>query len=357
MVSENREKDVTNILIVDDLEVNRFTLRDIIADMGHRPILAESGEQALKLIQHFSIQLIISDIAMPGMDGFEFCRKVKDNPDTREIPIIFISAFDNPDDMIRGYALEGEDYITKPFIPEVIRARIKVHLKLSEAKASLVEMNRKLQVLVSEQIKQMEAEKRNVLYALLRVARETANYDENHMERLCYNSRILAEAMQLSTRYGEVISDGFIDTLELAAPLCDIGNVAVPCEIFHKKSALTVEEEKVMRKHTTIGAKILRDINQAGEYNDFIQMSVDIANYHHENWDGTGYPEGMKGEEIPLSAQIVALVSEYCALMEERTYRGMYDKESAFQIMQQEVGIKFSPDMFYVLKKIYKQLR
>lgn len=356
MASESREKDMTRILIVDDLEVNRFTLRDIISDMGHLPVLAESGEQALKWMEHFPIQLIILDIAMPGMDGFEFCRKVKENPNTREIPVIFISAFDNPDDMVKGFALEGEDYITKPFIPEVVRARVRVHLKLSEAKSSLVETNRKLQVLVSEQVKQIEVEKRKVLYALLRVARESASYDENHMERLCYNSRILAEAMQLSSLYGSVISDSFVDTLELAAPLCDLGNVAVPSEILQKDSKLTGEEERVMRNHTTIGAKILRDIKQTGDYNDFMKMSIDIANFHHENWDGTGYPEGLKGDEIPLSAQIVALVGEYCALMEARTYREMYDKDSAFQIMQQEVGVKFNPDIFHILKKIYKQL-
>lgn len=285
------------------------------------------------------------------------CKRIKENPDTREIPIIFISAFDNPADIVKGFALEGEDYITKPFIPEVVRARVKVHLKLYEATRRLQEINRQLQISVHEQLKQMELEKKNVLYALIRVARENASYDEDHMSRLSYNCRVLAEAMQLSNQYGHLISDGYIETIELAAPLCDLGNVAIPTQILQKKTVLSEEEEKIMRTHAEIGARVLRDIKRNGDYNDFIEMSIEIANYHHENWDGSGYPEGMKGDEIPLSAQIVALVSEYCALTENRTYRGMYDKEDTFEIMLQDVGTKFNPGIFDILQKIYRRLQ
>lgn len=357
MANETMDREITRILIVDDVEANRFTLRDIISDMGYQAILTENGEQALKIVARFQIQLIISDIAMPVMDGYELCKRIKENLDTREIPIIFISAFDNPADIVKGFALEGEDYITKPFIPEVVRARVKVHLKLYEATRRLQESNRQLQVSVHEQLKQMELEKKNVLYALIRVARENASYDEDHMSRLSYNCRVLAEAMQLSSRYGHLISDGYIETIELAAPLCDLGNVAIPTQILQKKTTLDEEEEKIMRTHTEIGARVLRDIKRNGDYNDFIEMSIEIANYHHENWDGSGYPEGMKGDEIPLSAQIVALVSEYCALTENRAYRGMYDKDDTFDIMLRDVGIKFNPDIFDILQKIYRRLQ
>ncbi len=357
MANETTDKEITRILIVDDVETNRFTLRDIITDMGYQAILTENGEQALKIVSRFQIQLIISDIAMPVMDGYELCKRIKENPDTREIPIIFISAFDNPADIVKGFALEGEDYITKPFIPEVVRARVKVHLKLYEATRRLQEINRQLQISVHEQLKQMELEKKNVLYALIRVARENASYDEDHMSRLSYNCRVLAEAMQLSNQYGHLISDGYIETIELAAPLCDLGNVAIPTQILQKKTVLSEEEEKIMRTHAEIGARVLRDIKRNGDYNDFIEMSIEIANYHHENWDGSGYPEGMKGDEIPLSAQIVALVSEYCALTENRTYRGMYDKEDTFEIMLQDVGTKFNPGIFDILQKIYRRLQ
>lgn len=357
MAGENTDREVTRILVVDDVETNRFTLRDIITDMGYQAILTENGEQALKIVSRFQIQLIISDIAMPVMDGYELCKKIKENPDTREIPIIFISAFDDPADIVKGFASEGEDYITKPFIPEVVRARVQVHLKLYEATRRLQEINRQLQTSINEQLKQMELEKKNVLYALIRVARENASYDEDHMTRLSHNCRILAEAMQLSNQYSHIISDSYIETIELAAPLCDLGNVAIPTQILQKKTALTFEEEKIMQSHADIGARMLRDIKRNGDYNNFIQMSIEIANYHHENWDGSGYPEGISGDNIPLSAQIVSIVSEYCALTENRTYRGMYDKDDTFEIMQGDVGVKFNPDMFAILQKIYRQLQ
>lgn len=356
MDNKTMEKDIPKILIADDIKANRFTLRDIIAEMGYQPILTENGAQALKVIERFPVQLIISDIAMPVMDGYEFCKIVKSDPKTRSIPIIFISAFDNPNDIIKGFELQGEDYITKPFIPEVVKARVKLHLKLYESNRELSELNHKLQVSVNEQLRQMEIEKKNVLYALLRVARENSFYDEKHMERVSYNCRILAEAMQLSALYDQYISDFFINTIEIAAPLCDLGNVAISTHILQKKGSLTDDEAEQMQKHTTIGAGILKDIQSIGDYNDFIKMAIEIAQSHHENWDGSGYPEGMKGEDIPLAAQIVAVASEYCALTENRAYRGAYDEEETFKIMEKEVGTKLNPDIFQIMHKIHRQL-
>lgn len=357
MAQVSAGRDISRILIVDDVEENRFVLRDIIRDMGYLPILTENGIQALKMVERFRPQLIISDVAMPQMDGYEFCRHIKENADTRDIPIVFISAFDDPADIVRGFNLGGEDYITKPFIPEVVKARVGVHLKLAETNRNMMEINRQLHVSVTEQLRQIEIEKKNILYALLRVARENACYDENHMERLSYNCRILAEAMQLSADYGHLISDAYVETMELAAPLCDLGNVAIPTDILQKEeSPLLPEESVIMQSHTTVGARVLRDIKNEGDYNDFLQISIDIANYHHENWDGSGYPCGLKGSEIPLSAQIVAVVSEYCALTEGRSYRTPYSEEEALSIMEKEAGEKFSPDIFQILRKIYRQL-
>lgn len=357
MAEEKKNNDIIRILIVDDVEANRFVLRDIISDMGYQPILTENGIQALKMVQHLRPQLIILDIAMPKMDGYEVCTQLKANVDTRDIPIIFISAFDEPEDIVKGFSLGGEDYITKPFIPEVVKARVGMHLKLYEANRSMAEMNRKLQVSLNEQIKQLEAEKKSVLYALLRIARENACYDEGNMNRLSSNCRLLTEAMQLSNEFGQQISDNFVDTMELAAPLCDLGNMAIPTNILQKEGALDAEENAIMRRHTTIGAGILRDIKGIGYDNIFIRMAIDIANYHHENWDGSGYPTGRKGNEIPLSAQIVAVVGTYCALTEKRTYRGAFSQEQAFEIMETDSGSRFNPELFNILKKIVRQLR
>lgn len=356
MSEDKVKKDIPRILIVDDVEENRFVLKDIISDMGYQPILTENGAQALKIVERFSVRLIILDIAMPVMDGFEFCRIMKESPDTRDIPIIFISAFDDPSDIVNGFQLGGEDFITKPFIPEVVKVRVNVHLKLYDTNKELAEMNRRLQISVNEQVKMVEKEKRHVFYALLRVVRENACYEEKHIERLCYNCRVLAEAMQLSNKYEDLVSDTYVDILELAAPLCDLGNVAIPTEILQKNASLTPGENAIMQKHTTIGARILRDIRDAGDDNAFIQMSIDIANYHHENWDGSGYPTGKKGEEIPLPAQILAIVSAYCALTEGRAYRQAYSGEEAIEMMESDVGKKFNSDIFQIMKKIFWQL-
>lgn len=356
MAQEAGTKEMAKILVVDDVDTNRFVLRDIIQEMGCQPVLTENGMQALKMVGRIHPRLIILDIAMPEMDGYEVCKVLKENPETRDIPIIFISAFDEPSDVVKGFDLGGEDYITKPFIPKIVKARLRLHLKLYDTNKELVEMNRRLQTSVGEQLHQLELEKKNVLYALTRVARENACYDKNHMERLCYNCRILAEAMQLSADYSHLISDAYIDTIELAAPLCDLGNVAIPTELLQKKGSLSQEERDVIRTHAAVGAKILQDIMDTGDYNDFLQMSLDIAHYHHENWDGSGYPCGKSGEEIPLSAQIVSVVSAYCAMTEDRVYRDSYHIEETLTMMEADAGKKFNPNIFRILRKIYRQL-
>lgn len=345
------------ILIIDDVEANRFVLKKIIEDMGYMPVLAENGVQALKLMERVRPQLIISDIAMPEMDGYELCKIIKENASLRDIPVIFISAFDAPEDIVKGFSLGGADYIMKPFIPEVVKARVGLHLKLNEYNRELLETNRQLQVSISEQLRQIELEKKNVLYALTRVARENASYDVEHMERLSHNCRTLAEAMQLSETYDSLISDTYVETIELAAPLCDLGNVAIATDILQKTDSLDAEERQIMQRHTTIGARILQDIGDNGDYNDFIHISGDVAHYHHEQWDGNGYPCGLKGEDIPLSAQIVAIAGTYCSLTEARTYREAYDREEALAIMEEDSGIKFNPEIFSILKKISRQLR
>jgi putative two-component system response regulator len=163
--------------------------------------------------------------------------------------------------------------------------------------------------------------------------------------------------MQLAGIYEDVVTDTFINTIETAAPLCDIGNVAVPKEILQKKDVLTADERSRMQTHTTVGARILNDIALSSEYNDFVQMAADIANYHHENWDGSGYPAGKKGDDIPLSAQIVAVGNVYCALTADRVYRVSYTKEEALRIIGADVGEKFNPQIYTVYRKISKQLK
>ena len=193
--------------------------------------------------------------------------------------------------------------------------------------------------------------------SLLTVVRKNAVFDESHIERLQENCKILAQAMQLSPKYESLVSDTFVETLELAAPLCDLGMVGVPLDILQKKGKLNEEELAIMQKHTSIGTQILEDIKGDGDYNDFIDMSSDITKYHHEKWDGSGYPKGISGNEIPLPAQVVALISYYNALTEHRSYRDAYSKEEAIAILEEECGKAFNPDIFAICKKIARQLK
>jgi len=349
---ENRARNAAEVLIVDDLEVNRLLLEEIIREMGCSPILAESGEAALEAVRKNIPQLILSDISMPGMDGYELCRHLKDDEKTRNIPIIFISAFDHPEDVVKGLGLGGADYITKPFVPKIVQARVGVHLSLYRANRELKETNRLLQVSVKEQLKQIEQGKKDVLYALASIAAQNSCYGREHIERLSRNCSILAQGMQLSPLYEDQISDAYIDTVELAAPLCDIGNIGVPWELLRKNEALSEEERRTVQKHTEIGARLLGDLHVGSDYNDFLSVAVDIAHYHHENWDGSGYPEGLKGNEIPLAAQIVSVMEVYCALTEKKNY----SREEALEIMGQEAEVKFNPDIFQICKKISRQL-
>lgn len=345
------------VLIVDDVEMNREILNEILSDMGCDTMLAESGAEALEKINAKIPDLVLSDISMPGMDGYELCGRIKANVRTRGIPVIFISAFDKTEDMIKGFELGGSDYITKPFIPELVKVRVNVHLTLHDATQNIIEVNRRLQTSVNEQIRQIEQERRGVLYALAGVASKNSQYGDSYIERMSYNCHILAQSMQLSPMYGNVISDNFIDTVSFAAPLCDIGNIGIPKDILQKKTALSDEEWEIMSSHTNIGTKILKDLNIANDYNDFMQISMDITHCHHENWDGSGYPEGKKKDEIPLAAQIVAMSGMYSALTDDRSFRKSYSRDEAIEIMRGEADKKFNPDIFNIFCKVARQLR
>ncbi len=339
------------ILIVDDVETNRIVLEEIIRGMGCEAVSVESGEKALELIKKSAPQLLLTDISMPGMTGYELCRMVKGNQKTRNIPIVFISAFDDPKDIVEGFVLGGADYITKPFISEVVQARVGVHLRLNQASRELMEMNRHLQVSVNEQLKQMEQEKKNILYALADIAARNSAYEKEHMERLSQNSRILAQGMQLSPLFEDKVSDAYVDTIGLAAPLCDIGNIGIPMELLRKEE-LSEEEREIVRSHTDIGAKLLSDLHASNDYNDFISTAIDIARCHHENWDGSGYPDKRKQNEIPLAAQIVAIMEAYCTLTEKKAY----GREEALEMMDKEAGVKFNPAILEICRKISRQL-
>ncbi len=358
MFGMERETGRAEVFIVDDMEINRIVLEEIIREMGCEPVSFAGGEQALAHLRglwreggHLP-QLILTDISMPGMDGFELCRILKGHEYTGSIPIIFISAYNNSSDIVEGFSKGCQDYITKPFISEEVQARVGLHLKLHAVTRELKEMNRHLQVSVREQARQMEQEKMNFLRALAGLAGQSAGYDQAFMERLKKNCRTLAQGMQLSPLFEEKISDTFIDTLELAAALCDIGYLGVAAQDLPGRDAPSGRED-ASADHTLIGAKLISDLQRGSEPNDFLGIAQEVVHYHHENWDGSGSPEGRKKEAIPLAARIVSVMSRYCEL----TGKEGLLRQEALARMEEEAGVRFDPDIYKICCRISRQLQ
>lgn len=356
---EFEKKKEVKILVVDDVEVNLIILEEIILNMGYQAITATSVKQAIELIQEQKVlpQVILTDISMPEIDGFTFCTMLKTDPYTKDIPVIFISAMDSSADLSKGFELGAVDYIAKPFSRTEVEMRINTHLKLYILQRDLEENNRRLGLVITKQMEKLRMEQKNVMLALARLVDSRECIAENHHVNIAYNSRILSQAMQMSSVYEDMITEDFIDTIESSAGLHDIGKIMIPDSIILKKSTLTDEEWVVLRSHAEIGAQTLTGIYKDMEHNDFINMAIDIAHFHHENWDGTGYPKKLKGIDIPLSARIVRVVDVFDSMLSERAYRKAYPLEEVLTHIEKGAGTLFDPEIVRIFMKIYRNLK
>lgn len=361
-MNETREKQDIRILVVDDVEVNLIILEEIIKNMGYQAMTAQSVKEAVELMQDTGNlpQIILSDISMPDIDGFTFCTMLKKNPYTRNIPLIFISAMDQAADKSQGLEMGAVDYISKPFDRAEVELRINTHLKVYMLQKELEENNRRLTLLINGHMEKMYTEQKNIMLALARLVEFKESQESNnelnnaHYYNIPYNSRMLAQGMQFSPKFEEQIDDQFIDTVESSSALHDIGKIMIPDYILLKKGVLTAQEWDIMCTHTSLGAKALSDIYKNVEKNDFIDMAIDIAHYHHENWDGSGYPCGLKGKEIPLAARIVKVVDVYDAMLNQRAYKDRIPKEETLEWMADGAGKYFDPDIIQVFLKIHR---
>ena len=348
-----------SILVVDDVEVNLIILEEIIKNMGYEALLAQSVKEALEIIENREQlpKVILSDISMPETDGFTFCSMLKNDPYTKDIPVIFISAMDTASDLSKGFELGAVDYIPKPFEKTEVEMRISTHLKIYNMQRDLEENNKQLNLVVARQMEKLRIEQKNIMTALARLVESKENVSGSHYKNILYNSRILAEGMQLSPKFEDEVTDDFIDTIESSAGLHDIGKLMIPDQILLKNAPLDEEERRVMCTHAELGAKTLNDIYEGVEKNDFIEMAIDIACYHHECWDGSGYPKGLKGKEIPLSARIVKVVDVFDAMISERHYKKPIPLDQTLAYMQEKSGTIFDPDIIRVFMRIYRNFK
>ena len=354
---QTTSEELANILIVDDITSNLVILTEIIKNAGYIARPVTSVKQALAAMEINLPQLILLDISMPDMDGYEFCEMLKKDVKTRNIPIIFISAMNAAEDKVKGFQVGAVDFISKPFELEEVTMRVNNHLKIYKMQQELEVYNKRLHKMVNEQIKKITEEEKNFMYALAMLAESKEDRNGAHVRNIGRNCKLLAQSLQFSPKFEKEITNSFISTIETAAPLHDIGKVSISDTILLKPGRLTPEEMTIVRSHAELGAKTLIELYNMNEHNEFLEMAIDIAHYHHEKWNGKGYPEGLSGTQIPLAARIMAVVDVYDALTSDRCYKTAYSHEKSMEIMNEESGKSFDPDIIEVFNKIQKQLK
>jgi len=346
-----------NILIVDDVTENLVVLTDIITSAGYIPRPVSSVELALQAIDIIMPHLILVNVSLPLIDGFQFCTELKKNETTKEIPVIFISDINSTQDKMKGFKLGAADFIVKPFESKEVTVRVNTHLQLYKMKNDIVLNNRKLHKHVYDQLQKIAEDQKNLIYVFAKLLGSNNDEKAKHMERISKNSRILAMSLQLSPKSELEISDSFIDLIDLASSLHDIGKLFINDNILLKPDKLTSEETEIMKSHAEIGADTLKDIYSYYKQNEYVKMAIEIACSHHEKWNGKGYPKGLSGKDIPLAARIVAVVDVYDALTSKRCYKPAYTREYSLLIMNEELGKSFDPNIIEVFNKIEKQLQ
>jgi putative two-component system response regulator len=334
------------ILVIDDVPDNLRQLSEMLGRCGYRVMPAQNGSMALRAAAATPPDLILLDIRMPGMDGYETCARFKDAAALRDIPVIFISALSDTDDKIRAFDAGGVDYITKPFHFEEVQARVRTHLSLLRATRSLARQNELLEEKVLERTRELAQTQEVTIQSLATLAETRDNETGGHILRTQRYVKLLAEQLSRKPGLADILNGNFIDLLFKSAPLHDIGKVGVPDAILLKPGPLTDEEFAVMRQHTVYGRDALtKAINRLDidSNNSFLNLAILIAYSHHEHWDGTGYPEGLAGEAIPLAGRLMALADVYDALISRRVYKPPFPHGQALALIRLEVGRHFDP--------------
>ena len=322
-----------DILIVDDTPANLRMLGGMLAKQGYKSRPVPSGALALKAVESEPPDLILLDINMPGMNGYEVCEKLKADPRHRDIPVIFISALGETEDKLRAFSAGGVDYVGKPFQFAEVEARISTHLKLRSLQRELERHNLHLSDLVAEQVKEITEAQHAMIFAIAKVAEARDSDTGAHLQRVRLYCRALARRLVARDAFPGRIDDRFIEVLEWASPLHDIGKVCVPDTVLLKRGSLTPDEWAIMKTHTTVGAQTLESVLVRYPRNAFVKVAVEIARSHHERWDGSGYPEGLQGEKIPLAARILTIADQYDALRCPRPYKAPFDHARAVDIL------------------------
>ncbi|MFB9240646.1 two-component system response regulator [Massilia antarctica] len=334
------------VLIIDDATSNLAVMSQLL-EGEYKVKVAVDGEKGLKIARSGQPpDLILLDILMPGMDGYEVCRRLKADPVSRHIPVLFLTSQGELEDERRGFEAGAVDYIAKPARPLILAARVRTHLALKAAADFLRDKNAFLEQEVTRRTQEVTAIQDVTIMVMASLAETRDNETGNHIIRTQYYVRLLANHLRDNPRFSDYLSERNITMLFKSAPLHDIGKVGIPDSILKKPGKLTSEEFEIMKDHARLGRDAIAHAEQVlGIDVEFLLTAKEIAYGHQEKWDGSGYPLGLAGDAIPISARLMALADVYDALISRRVYKEPMSHEEAMRIIRVGRGQHFDPDM------------
>ncbi|MBO5524619.1 MAG: response regulator [Roseburia sp.] len=342
------EKVKNTILVIDDDIMNIKMAQGILQD-EYQVATATSGAAAFKILDKMTPDLILLDINMPGMDGFEVLEGLKKKPETKKIPVIFLTAEQSADLETRALEAGAKDFVSKPFNPSVLKNRMKQSIDMQMYQQHLENM-------VSAQIEAIMKYENNInhiqqemIHAMAKIIESRDGSTGEHVKRTSRYVALLVEVLQKDDYVKRELTEYYADMLCRAAYMHDIGKIKVDDAILRKPGRFTPEEYEKMKLHAPAGGEIIRNTMDKIEYGGYVEIAADVATYHHERWDGGGYPEGLSGTEIPLGARIMALADVFDALTSVRCYKEAMNVEKAFSIIEEEAGKQFDPDLARVM--------
>ena len=346
-----------NVLVVDDTPANLQLLANMLKERGYKTRPVPSGILALQAAQSDPPDVILLDINMPEMNGYEVCERLKADEQLKEIPVIFISALNEILDKVRAFSVGGVDYITKPFQIDEVQARVETHLKLRSLQKELEKHNRELEKLVQAQVKRISDTQMAMIFALAKLAESRDDDTGMHLERVQVFCKRLAARLKQRSRWSGQIDDVFVENIFHASPLHDIGKVAIPDHILLKPGKLTPEEFEVVKTHARLGADTLEVVRRKYPGNALLDMGITIARFHHEKWNGSGYPQGLAGVAIPLTARIMAVADVYETLRAKRCYKPAFSHEETMEIVLASSGTHFDPEIVKAIVELKDEFR
>lgn len=331
-----------SIIVIDDSPSILNYLADSLREFGYEVTDFKEPLAALEHMKTTVPSLILSDVNMPNLNGFEFCERVQQEPRLKSVPLLFLSGESKPRNIVKGFSVGAIDYVTKPIILEVLLARIETHLSLADLRKKVEDRNLMLEDQVMKKVHQITKAQMGTITALANLAEHRDEDTGSHLDRVSAYCEILARDLMEQPEFS-MITETYITLLKDSSALHDIGKVAIPDQILLKPGRHTPEEFEIMKTHSRLGAETLLQVLETDPTNDFMKIGYEIALNHHEKWDGNGYPNGISGENIPLSARIMAVADVYDALRSERCYKKGFPHSKAYAIIDEGKGSHFDP--------------